>query len=414
MSFRQGNTIIARPGILKPVKTETAESAATSSCGIRDTRRLLVLCTTATVTPARKKEISGALSGPIDWEYFIGLAGSHGVAPLVSHNLITHGLDGKIPRPYLERMKQIVHGTLYSNVILSNELTRLLAAFGKNNVPAIVLKGTTLAEELYGNLALRTASDMDILVPPENIDTAGSLLQQLGYQQRVSPQDWDHPFHEAPFVRQARRPLMVELHRNLDNENLVVIPRQRIWGRAVTVRIQGAPVTVLSPEDNLLFLADHLSKHSTRLLMLLSDIAELLKKYRETLDWDYVIRSAREWNVAPAAHFALQRAWELLGAPVPAYVFADLKVAAWRRGLFALLMDRRYLVSGMNLTKLRMETATAVRSLMMKTLSQMLLVHSRNRRGKKMAWLGAVVWLIAVLGAALGRRAVGVVDRSGY
>jgi hypothetical protein len=56
-------------------------------------------------------------------------------------------------------------------------------------------------------------------------------------------------------------------------------------------------IMVLSPEDNLLFLSNNLSKQDSRILRSLCDLAELFKKYDGILDWDYIINPAHYWNV---------------------------------------------------------------------------------------------------------------------
>ena len=79
----------------------------------------------------------------------------------------------------------------------------------------------------------------------------------------------------------------------------------------------------LSPEDTLLYLVIHRARTSLR-LRLLCDIAELLRRHGETLDWDYVLRQARSARARTALYWSLGAAHRLLDAPAPAAVLRGI------------------------------------------------------------------------------------------
>jgi len=376
---------------------------SSSPAGKRAARNILLLCTTAGISPGRKEQISRLLLGVVDWRYLLDLAEFHGVSPLIAHNLATSGLSIQVPQPYAERLNKIYTSILYRNVILSNELTKVLSIFKQRDISAIVIKGTFLAEQLYGNPSLRTVSDMDILVQPEKLSKASSLLLEMGYHKYTEQDVWQHPFHDV-FYRQAQFPLFIELHWNLDDRKLVAFPEQEIWHRAQQFQIQGETIMMLAPEDNLLFLSVHLAKQSTQMLKSLCDITELIKKYDGILDWDYIVKSAHSWGVGTAVHYSLSRCKEILGAPVPVSVIGALKPGAWRRWLLGFLVGREFFISATRLTKLRYETQTTVRSLTMQHISQTAAVLAKFRgSNKKVWWLRTAFWMVLVFGTALIR-----------
>ncbi len=394
------------------MKSEPEKLAGSTSSARQAARDILLLCTAGSISPGRKRLVSQTATNDVDWNYLLKLAELHGITPLIARNLNENeDLEKVVPDSFRRSIKQVYSRTLFTNVILSRELTSILTVFRQHGIDAIVLKGVTLAEQLYGNLGLRAVSDMDILVRPEDISRAGHLLEEMGYQQLIDSQSWDHPFHEAPYCRQAQFPLVVELHRNLDDENLISFSQKNIWQRAQSLEMQDGEITVLSPEDNILFLSDHLTKHSTHLLMLLNDIAELLKKYREKLDWDYIVKTCRELGLEVVVYNSLKWAYKLIGAPVPQLILDDLKPGLCRRRLMNFLVGRKTLVNGMYLVKLRDETYALVRSLMMRRFHQMVRVFSRNHRGKRLTWFRTILWIILVFGAASGRTVADIVSR---
>jgi hypothetical protein len=201
--------------------------------------------------------------------------------------------------------------------------------------------------------------------------------------------------------------MFIEIHWDLADPKLVSVPTQEIWRRAQSMELQGLSTLVLSPEDNLLFLAQNLFKQDTHLLKSLCDVAELLKKYALTLYWDYIEEAAQSWRVDSALYFSLRQARDILGAPVPISRLEALKPGWWRRFLFNFLMNREILVAPIRGDRLRSWTLTFAGSLVMKHVRQTLAVLSRHQgSSKRAAWLRTAIWISLVLLAALQRNMV--------
>jgi hypothetical protein len=248
---------------------------------------------------------------------------------------------------------------------------------------------------------------MDILVHSKDISQTRELLGELDYQQVTMPETWEHYFHEVPYCKQAAIPIFLELHWDLEDKRLVTIPETDIWSRCQPLELQGISTMVLSPEDNLLFLSIHLCKHSDELLKFLGDIAELLKKYCDTLDWDYIVASARSWQADTIVYYALRRAQELLGAPVSVSCLEALKPGLWHRCLLGFIVSRADFIIPARTSWSRDWTATLARGLMMKRPRQTLMVLSRQQGSwKRGAWLRTAAWIIMVFSAAVWRNGI--------
>jgi hypothetical protein len=156
--------------------------------------------------------------------------------------------------------------------------------------------------------------------------------------------------------------------------------------------------------NNLLFMANHLSKNDFHLLKLLGDIAELLKKYEASLDWDYITKSAHSWQLGPGVYYALRRARDLLGAPVPVAPLETLSPRTWRCWLLDLLVSQETFVSPIRWNRLRSETSALARSLTVSGPRRMLAALSRQRDpARENAWLWIAFWILPVFAAALVR-----------
>ena len=377
--------------ILTPV-----QGGLSLSHGKRVAKEVLLLCTTSGISQARKEQISRTLAGTIDWKYLLELARLHEVLPLISYNILNNDFTDHVPEPYKEQMEKIYYSTLFRNVLLSSELANVLSRFSQNGIAVISLKGTVLAEMLYGNPGMRTTSDTDIIVQPEVLSRARSLLLEMGYTQSKSPEPWEHPFHEEPYRKQSIFPMSIELHWDLDDSRFVSVSKEEIWRRARPLHLQWGSPVVLSPEDTLLFLSIQLIDHCIP-LKLLGDITELLKKYQDALDWDYILKSAYSWGVNTVLYCALRKAKDLLEAPVSTLSLNTLKPGAWRWRLVNFLINDKIIISPMKKSKLRDKTFSVARSLMMKHFFRTLSILTRTHSLRKNPVKGTRVWITPLI-----------------
>ena len=68
------------------------------------------------------------------------------------------------------------------NVRLNDEMQRLLTLFEANHIRALPFKGPVLAQQLYGNIALRTMADLDFLVHEADLRNAKEMLAGEGFR----------------------------------------------------------------------------------------------------------------------------------------------------------------------------------------------------------------------------------------
>ena len=104
-------------------------------------------------------------AGP-QWGTVLGRAQTHGLLPLVYHRLRALNFPS-VPQSVQRQLRDFFGVNALRNELLAQELVRVLTRLDAANLPAIPLKGLALAESLYGDPALRSSADLDILIPPE-------------------------------------------------------------------------------------------------------------------------------------------------------------------------------------------------------------------------------------------------------
>ena len=95
----------------------------------------------------------------------------------------------------MKPMNSLVNAVLPRTLLIHRQYTELAKAFKAARVPFILLKGIALIECFPELMPGRNMEDMDILVPPEKLETAKKLLETLGYW--PAPQDPSAHIHTS-------------------------------------------------------------------------------------------------------------------------------------------------------------------------------------------------------------------------
>jgi putative nucleotidyltransferase-like protein len=289
--------------------------------------QLLLTCARTTLAPEHARRLRELAAGPMDWELLLQAAEVQGIEPLLCWHLAESAPDAA-PPALRERLRARFARHARSNLLLSGELVKILARLEAAGIAALAYKGPALAASLYGNLALREFSDLDILVEPRNVLPARELLLAAGYRPMLELT----PRQQAAYLKSGcelgfmgrEGSVAVEIHWRIAPRHFCAEPTmEEFRARAQTVSLGGAQVRTLGPEDLLLALSLHAAKHVWRGLGWICDISELLRAF-PALDWAGIERRAEELGLRRLLYLPLYLAHELLDAPVPAEVLARI------------------------------------------------------------------------------------------
>jgi hypothetical protein len=298
-------------------------------------QQILCLAARTMLEPIAERQLIELLRGPIDWQRLWAQGHLHEVLPLLTTTLRRLAAQVPIPAHWLEQAQRRYYATMLRNSTLADQLLRVLAAFQQAGIAALPVKGLVLAETLYGSLALRPLGDLDVLVRPSDLLRARAILGELGFAQAAEPgfENANHPFHDPPYYRRAvGGPICLELHWGLWASHFFQLDPDALWQRAVPAQIHGATLSILSPEDTLLHLAIHRSRSALR-LRFVCDVAELLRRHRATLDWEYLLAQTQAAGARTTMFYTLALAADLLEAPLPDGLLARLQVSRMKRRL---------------------------------------------------------------------------------
>jgi hypothetical protein len=267
----------------------------------------------------RAQRIEAAFREGIDWGVFLSLAARHRV--LVPCAPLRRVLGTRLPGHVDEQLQARQAGVCKQALRHAAELVWINKVFHANGIEVLPMKGAMLSLQLYGDPAMRSARDLDLLVRPEKLDDAERILLGAGCRRatpdcRLTPKrrKWllRHSHHFG-FCSDDRRQL-VELHWCLylwRPEHVA-----ELWNHCQSASWMGSDFLTLKDNALLLFLCDHGSKHRWFRIKWLSDVVGLLAQERD-FSWENVLALADRNDLSLALAQAGMLVHWLYGIPLP-------------------------------------------------------------------------------------------------
>ncbi len=248
-----------------------------------------------------------------DWSRLFGRAFEHGVAGVLYHRLTAVGFV--VPAAAREQAEhQFAVDRLWHRRTAA-ELQRILTAFERHDLRAVVLKGLVLGERVYPEATLRPAGDLDLLIAAGDIPRARQTLMSEGYALRVWKPHETPPAHAIPLEHANGG--MVDLHHLASAGFSTTMVAGELIERSQRYRTAlGGWAWVLSLEDEILYLAVHAARHFLARLGWLVDL-RLSIEHQPDLRWDVVGARARDFQVRRAAALTLAMLETRLGLSLP-------------------------------------------------------------------------------------------------
>ena len=283
---------------------------------------LLLCCARTDGSAELVTRIRERAGSDVDWDYLLLLARRHAIIPLLYRQLERHASE-LVPSSFLAKLKLAYQQNHARNIILTDELCRLIDLFAEAGIEAIPYKGPALALSAYGNLALRRFVDLDVIVRKQDVPRARDILFREGYTltKPLTAAQQDlllRTQHNLQFARDNRR-LLLELHWEVAPHLFASsVQENELWQNLTTIVLNGHELKTLTAEDLLFSLCVHGSRHLWERLGWICDVAELIA--RHDLDWRALRRRAEEADSERMFLLGLHLAQKLLQANLPAEV----------------------------------------------------------------------------------------------
>ena len=233
----------------------------------------------------------GLLSGPAD-DLACGAAAAtrRHLSGLFLYGLSTRGFsEDRLPPATATEIRRSARREAADDAVSAREIGEILDILAARGLQPLVLKGRSLALELWPRPCYRPPGDLDLLLEREAVRGAVEALTAAGYHE--PPVALRSDFSEAALLPPAGRLTPVDLHWHLFRSVGSGIDPERFLRRARPARLEGRPVRVLEDADQLLFLLVHAAKHGLRRLKWLLDLYALALR-TDTGTWQRAVQRA--------------------------------------------------------------------------------------------------------------------------
>ena len=267
-------------------------------------------------------QLRSLLSTSMDWDYIIATAYAHGLLPLLHKHL------SSAPTNVLSLLKRESVANTQNVLHLVGKQLKIYKLFKENDIPLALFKGPLLAHMAYGEMSLRQAGDIDLLINRSDFAQARELLESLGYEMtpRLTPAQLTSHLNnhcEIQFMRDEWL-TVVDLHWDLAPRSFVFgLKADEVMSRLQPVSLAGTTVETFGAEDLLFYQAMHGAKHLWRRLEWISCLAESLRA-TSTIDWDTLVNRAAKAHATRILALGLRLVEGFSDVPVPANVLSSV------------------------------------------------------------------------------------------
>jgi hypothetical protein len=262
------------------------------------------------------------------WEDAFESARVHGLLPMLYLHL--RAINYAVVPGILEKAKREFERNAFHCMANAAELLQVLNAFELASISAMPFKGVVLAASAYGDITMRPAGDVDLLVYPGDLKCATAILLDRGYDLTTAINADGFPAENDTFELHFERPsdgMVMELRWRLE----LTTPRFRralgmdwIWSKRTTAQLAGADVPNLDAISALLVLCMHGSKHKWSRLIWICDVAKLLSS-ELGLNWDTARQEAKRVGLWRCLALGVLLAHKVAGAEVSQDVLREFR-----------------------------------------------------------------------------------------
>jgi hypothetical protein len=286
---------------------------------------LLLCCARQSFDSSTAFRVKALLSQELDWDFLLGQAQIQGVRPLLCWNL-TEGFKEQLSPGLAQKLRSHFEHHARRNLSWLGALLHLLQLSEASGLQVLPYKGPVLALQAYGNVSLRQFCDLDLFVPRQNAVEMQELLLGRGYRPALSdvPQRVEHTSgSELLFIRDSDG-IQVDLHWAFAPSFFTFGLDEKVLSHCGRLPVGHRTVAILPPEEHLLIVCMHGTKHCWRRFGWVVDIAEIVRRH-PNLNWPHLLALASDVNSERALFLGLRLAGNLLALELPAGLFTTIR-----------------------------------------------------------------------------------------
>jgi hypothetical protein len=235
---------------------------------------LVVILSRSPLTEVAEARANEVINRGVDWDAAVAWARAFEVEPVFFRNTLRldWGAGGDEVIADATTREQAARAMSVGACLRVSDICSRLADAG---VESIVLKGPAVGWFAYGDPALRTFGDTDLLVRGKELLRAREVLVEAGFSPNYAPQEESRLIAGGHALEFFRGTSYVEIHSTLVESHLGFnLGDDDLWNDAERIGIPGGEVWSLDPARLFLFLCAHGTKHAWSRFRWICDIAQ--------------------------------------------------------------------------------------------------------------------------------------------
>ncbi len=168
-----------------------------------------------------------------DWQAGLGglieQAILHKVLCLLADRFATTELDRHLPRAISRFLAATLRANQYLTSVYRAETARIMIALGEADLTAAALNGIAAESNLYEGSGARQFTDLDLLLAPEDITAARTMLTGLGYQCSHAEATTLTRHLDDTVVPRITIDLALSVHHTHSQDGIREILSRRVW-----------------------------------------------------------------------------------------------------------------------------------------------------------------------------------------
>jgi hypothetical protein len=261
---------------------------------------------------------------PLDtWRKMLTLLEYHWVCPLFYWNLSSFPPSCQPPEEIRSLLRKSFLFSRVHSLRVEQQLIPLFDAFRDAGIQALLIKGNACARSFYSDPALRSGSDIDLMVHPSQMMLCEELMRREGYSQEDSQfqRSPEYYYDETFYPQQTgelRDPIEVhwQYYPQIGGADTSIV--DGFFARALPVEEGLLTFERMHPVDALIHSAQHIAvKHTNDIrLIWIYDIAILAGRLTPE-DWQTLQSRCGEYNARLAVEMSLRMAHLWCGLQIP-------------------------------------------------------------------------------------------------
>ena len=262
-------------------------------------------------------------------QQLLALANAHGILPLVYKTLQNHHVSHFKYDDVLSAFKQYYLTIAHKNMLMSAELIKILNLLRQNRIEALAFKGPALSQMAYGDITLRQFGDLDILIRRSDMLTLIDILTTNGYTPQIEldtkmQASIIDTLNVIGFYKNTTRTL-IEVHWELLSKNYAITwDDHALWAQKKECVINHTNIPVLPPQEQLLYLCVHGSKHLFERLEWICDIDRSVRAYPD-IDWTTLLQTAKKRGIKRMFCLGMALCEQFFGLTLPDMVQTEMQ-----------------------------------------------------------------------------------------